>query len=250
MNTKTVYEIREYTFELTHSDFRTRTLPRGTDLTNEAFSEAVEHHYNNAITLDYDVLRTFDTKEEAEEHLNMIKEKEHDSINLYESTIPYYLVPFFELAEVRMEYDEDTEDYEFDSEDTWDTWHPVPNSEEADLVITHLDELEEEMKRCYRECLESRGRLMYKIYIWSDGEIQTLEDFQGSHTYLVAKDYEDRTLTEVTTIEEPFFNWRDFCPDTVPEDEEEAEKLCEETIDWLCDDYYPLDTLYTVIRNL
>ena len=88
------------------------------------------------------------------------------------------------------------------------------------------------MAECYETVIRSGGRVQETVYIWEDGEIQTLEDVQGGNTFLSPRNMETRKLVRVVTIEAPCFDVWDFAMDPRPEDEAEAAKMEEELIQW------------------
>ena len=106
-----------------------------------------------------------------------------------------------------------------------------------ELINTYRQQITEAMVDCYRTVLESFGRIQYKIYIWEDGEIETLEDVQGSNTWLQPKSSEPRKLFYVTTIESPCFNPFDYTDESEPEDEDEKGQIIQQVVDYLVDEY-------------
>lgn len=102
----------------------------------------------------------------------------------------------------------------------------------SEIMTTYYDKILEAMTQNYADVIRSRGRIQVSVYIWSDGEIETLTDAQGSSMRLYPREMETRTLVPVATLEAPCFDIWDFSNDPKPEDEEEAEKMEEELIDW------------------
>ena len=76
--------------------------------------------------------------------------------------------------------------------------------------------IEDALVDSYRRSAEYGGRVGYKVYMWSDGEIETLEVTPGSNDFLVAKDWEDRKLYYLASI---FAHVEDDVEDEVQIDE-------------------------------
>ena len=108
---------------------------------------------------------------------------------------------------------------------------------EVNVLQNNRDKIEKELTLCYRSVLESDGRLQYRVYIWDDGEIKTLEQIQGDNSYLVANPLEGRKLYYVETVSSPCFDPWDYAVDSRPDDEDEAECVRSEIIDYLVDEY-------------
>ena len=70
----------------------------------------------------------------------------------------------------------------------------------SELIRKHFAELAKVLAKHYETVVDSEGRVQYKVYIWSDGEIQCLEQAQGDNSYLVPNDCETRELYYVTTV--------------------------------------------------
>lgn len=107
----------------------------------------------------------------------------------------------------------------------------------SEILREHYDEILDALKAAYTDVIQSRGRIQVKVYIWEDGEIETLTDAQGSSTRLAPRDAEPRQLYHVATVEKPFFDPWDYSNDPKPEDADEAEKAEEEIISWYIDEY-------------
>ena len=108
-----------------------------------------------------------------------------------------------------------------------------------EVIEANREKLADKMRNLYRDVLDCDGRIEYSVYIWDDGEIETLEQTQGGNGWLKPKEWEDRKLFFVATIDSPFFDPWDCYPDPKPEDEEEAETIRNEIIDECVDDYDP-----------
>lgn len=106
----------------------------------------------------------------------------------------------------------------------------------SEAIRANYNDLIDVMVDYYRACLDSEGNMQYTVYIWSDGEVQTLESFQGSNNYLVPNDYEPRELYHVCTITTSS-PW-DYAGDvSIPDDPDERDNLEQEVINWLVDEY-------------
>lgn len=123
---------------------------------------------------------------------------------------------------------------------------------ESVLIKTHEREISDEMVRLYRASVESDGRIQYRLYIWSDGTLETLEDVQGGTSFLQPRDFEPRKLYLIDTIcAGPGFDLWSAAPDGIPDDESERESLEQELVDWYVDSYEEglSDRLYWIIRE-
>lgn len=107
----------------------------------------------------------------------------------------------------------------------------------SEIITAHRSEIAESMTDAYRSVLACAGRIQYKVYIWSDGEIERLEGPQGDNSYLVPKDTESRSLYYIDTVSAPYVDVWDLADESVPDDESEKEAKEEEIIDCLVSDY-------------
>lgn len=105
------------------------------------------------------------------------------------------------------------------------------------VMLTHYNELISEMTSCYRNVLESDGAIQYKIYIWDNGEIETLEGPDGDNSALVARSHEERSLYHVATVRASCVDVFDLAGMERPEDPTELENAKAEAIDYLVDNY-------------
>lgn len=106
----------------------------------------------------------------------------------------------------------------------------------SEIIELNYDRISDAMYDAYEEVIKSDGAVQVDIYIWSDGEIETLHEAQGSNSFLVAKDWESRTLYYITTVASPFFDWRNYAEESVPDKDEEPivyELMKKEVIDYL-----------------
>ena len=107
----------------------------------------------------------------------------------------------------------------------------------SEIIAAHRAEIAESMADAYRSVLACAGRIQYKVYIWSDGEIERLEGPQGDNSYLVPKDTESRSLYYIDTVSAPYVDVWDLAEESVPDDESEKEAKEAEIIDCLVNDY-------------
>lgn len=123
---------------------------------------------------------------------------------------------------------------------------------ESVLIKAHEREISDEMVKLYRASVESEGRIQYRLYIWSDGTLETLEDVQGGTSFLQPRDFEPRKLYLIDTIcAGPGFDLWSAAPDGIPDDESERESLEQELVDWYVNSYEEglSDRLYWIIRE-
>lgn len=121
--------------------------------------------------------------------------------------------------------------------DAWGDDMEGVKMKKSEVIEEYRDNIAAAMREDYRSVLECGGRIEYQIYVWEDGEIEELQEVQGSHTWLKPKDGEERQLFHVITISYPFFNPWDFSTESIPDDDDERENAEKEIIDWLCDEY-------------
>lgn len=106
-----------------------------------------------------------------------------------------------------------------------------------EIVEKYRKVIAAEMVEKYRTVLDCAGKIQYRIYVWEDGEIESLEQVQGDCGYLKANDNEPRQLVYVTTISAPCFDPWDFSDHGAPDDPEEQEAEEREIIDYLVGEY-------------
>lgn len=108
----------------------------------------------------------------------------------------------------------------------------------SEAIVKYYDKIRETMIECYRSVIECGGRIQYKVYVWEDGEIVTLEGVQGDNSWLQPRDMEPRKLFAVDTVSvSPGFDIWDYAEDGMPDDEIERETMQEQIIDWLVESY-------------
>lgn len=101
-----------------------------------------------------------------------------------------------------------------------------------EIIEANEEAIKEELISSYTKAVECDGRIERQIYIWSDGEIEVLEEAQGSNSWLRANNSEDRDLYYLTTV-----TGCNVWDNGEPEDEAEAEKEHDLLVDILVDDY-------------
>lgn len=109
---------------------------------------------------------------------------------------------------------------------------------QVEVITSNKAAIIDAMKSAYRAVLHADGRIAVQIYIWEDGELETLEDVQGSTSWLQARDAEPRRLYYVTTVDAgPCFDIWDASENGKPDDPDEAAALQDEITDWLMESY-------------
>lgn len=121
----------------------------------------------------------------------------------------------------------------------------------SEVINKYRNVIADIMVECYNSVLESYGRIQYKVYIWEDGVIDTLEQVQGDNAYLVPKDREPRELYYVTTVDSPCFDPWDYADEAAPDDEAVREQMERIIIAGLVDDYNTCvhDIIWQVIED-
>ena len=107
----------------------------------------------------------------------------------------------------------------------------------SEVISTFRKEIENKMVNLYRIVLNCNGEIQYQMYIWENGEIETLEGCQGDNNFLKAKDGEQEKLFYIATIKSPCFYAFDYTYEPEPEDETEREIMRQQIIDYLVDEY-------------
>lgn len=108
---------------------------------------------------------------------------------------------------------------------------------QSECIEKYAEQIRHEMMKCYRKVLEADGRIQYKIYVYSDGEVLAVEQVQGDIMYLYPNDWEQRQMYFVLTVDAPFVNVLEEAGVTPPEFEEDLEEARRDAIDWLVDEY-------------
>ena len=107
----------------------------------------------------------------------------------------------------------------------------------SEAIKKYWENIKKQLPDLYRAVLDSDGRIQYDVYVWENGEVQILEDVQGSTAYLKPKDMEPRELFYVTRIELPNFDPWDYSDHATPDDPEEREAERSEITYWLLEEY-------------
>lgn len=121
-----------------------------------------------------------------------------------------------------------------------------------EVLKKHRTAIEQEAVKLYRTVLESDGDLQFSLYIWEDGEIESLQDVSGGNDTLRPRDSEPRQLFFVTKVSAPAFSWVDMLVDPVSEDEVEQEQQNSEAIDFAVDAFKDefSDRLDSIIKEV
>lgn len=102
------------------------------------------------------------------------------------------------------------------------------NDEIRDTIVESIVEVA-------RIAIENETVMQEQIYIWSDGETETLWGPEGDNSFLVAKDYEDRQIFHVATVSGRDYDWlfkdyKDQAEDMA--DDEVLDAFLEATEEW------------------
>lgn len=89
----------------------------------------------------------------------------------------------------------------------------------SEIIINNYDTILNALGACYRDALESDGRMQYALYVWEDGEIEILPKVSGDHTYLIPKECEPRQLVHVMTVGGYNFHYSENLNGTETEDD-------------------------------
>ena len=103
----------------------------------------------------------------------------------------------------------------------------------SEIIEKNRTKISESMVEHFRTVYECYGRIQYAYYVWSDGELEILEQCHGDGSWLKEKDSETRYLIYVGTIKAPCFDPWMIADKQMPEDEDERAEAEEEIIDWV-----------------
>lgn len=111
--------------------------------------------------------------------------------------------------------------------------------------------IEQEAVNLYRTVLECDGMIQFSLYVWEDGEIESLQDTNGGNSFLRPRDSEPRQLFFVVRLSEPTFRWEDMMFDPISEDDEEREQQWQDAIDCAVESFpdWFSDKLDSIIRE-
>lgn len=101
----------------------------------------------------------------------------------------------------------------------------------------HRSSIEEALIDSYESVLRCAGTVQYAVYIWEDGEITLLQQAQGDHGYLIPRENETRALYYVETVGGSPIDLWDCANEAPPEDADERQRMEDEIIEWLVDEY-------------
>ena len=104
----------------------------------------------------------------------------------------------------------------------------------------------EAMRTAYADTVG--GNTQEKIYIWEDGEIETLYGVYGDNSFLRPKQWEDRELFYITTVSTA--DPTDFITENTAEmSEEEYTKAWDEAAEMLISTYDPEEELQNIFDD-
>ena len=89
----------------------------------------------------------------------------------------------------------------------------------SEIIAQHYDTLRNTMADLYRDVVQHNARIQYELYIWEDGEIETLCAPNGNTSWLDTNPMETREPFYVCTIaESPCFSLSDYVDDETDEE--------------------------------
>ena len=106
-----------------------------------------------------------------------------------------------------------------------------------ETIYKNQDRIYQEMLARYRDVLVNDCEIQYQVYIWDDGEIETIEGSYGDNSFLKPKSGETRELYYVCTVAAPGLNVADYVEPNDPDDEQSIIEAQEDAIEGLCDEY-------------
>lgn len=117
----------------------------------------------------------------------------------------------------------------------------------SEAIEKYWDEIAEAMRTAYADTVG--GKTQEKIYVWEDGEIETLYGCYGDNSFLQPKQWEDRELFYVTTVSAA--DPADFIDVyTQHMTGEEYNAAYDEAEQFLVDGYDPEDELQSILDNV
>lgn len=117
-----------------------------------------------------------------------------------------------------------------------------------ETIYKNQDRIYQEMLARYRDVLVNDCKIQYQVYIWDDGEIETLEGPYGDNSILKPKQGEPRELYHVCTVDAPGLNVADYVEPNDPDDEQSIIEAQEDAIEELCDEYK--DTAQSILTEV
>ena len=116
----------------------------------------------------------------------------------------------------------------------------------SEAIEKYWNTIVEAMRTAYADTVG--GNTQEKIYIWEDGEIETLYGVYGDNSFLRPKQWEDRELFYITTVSTA--DPADFI-DVYTEHmtEEEYNAVYEEAAQFLVDGYDPEEELQNIFDD-
>lgn len=138
--------------------------------------------------------------------------------------------------------------HHYDMERTTTTNEEGKKMKKSEAITASAAKISDALINAYRAVLESGGRMQYKVYLWDDGDVQTLPGVQGDTCRLEPRAGESRNLYYLTTVEAPGFDPWDAADHSAPDDPDERSAEEAEIIDWTMDAYK--ENLYSILDNL
>lgn len=116
----------------------------------------------------------------------------------------------------------------------------------SEAIEKYWDSIIETMKKAYSDTIG--GNTQEKIYVWEDGEIETLYGVYGDTSFLRPKQWEDRELFYIATVSTA--DPADFI-DVYTEQmtEEEYNAVYDEAAQFLVDGYDPEEELQCIFDD-
>lgn len=107
----------------------------------------------------------------------------------------------------------------------------------AEVLSINRERIKDALTSAYEGVLIFEGSIQYAVYIWEDGEIVLYEQAQGDHSYMIPREMETRALYYIDTIGGSPINLWDCANEAPPEDADERQRMEDEIIAWLVDEY-------------
>lgn len=117
----------------------------------------------------------------------------------------------------------------------------------SEIIEKYWNKIIEAMRTAYADTIG--GNTQEKIYVWEDGEIETLYGCYGDNSFLQPKQWEDRELFYITTVSTA--DPADFITEyTADMTNEEYNSAYGEAAQFLVDGYDPEEELQNIFDNV